>query len=109
MLEDSFSLPDATVAVVGLGLMGGSLALALRSHCRRILGIDANEATLEIALSQKIVDHAEADPASLLPQADLVILSTPVPMIIRLLQQLPDLTPNRCIVFDLGSLTQAIA
>jgi prephenate dehydrogenase len=108
MSEDGFSLQDSTVAIIGLGLMGGSLALALRKHCRTLYGIDSHQPTLELALSNNIVDRAEADPARLLPLSDLVILATPVPIIINLLQQMPNLTPNRCIVFDLGSTKRLI-
>ena len=61
-----------------------------------------------MALSKNIVDRAEVDPARLLPQADLIVLATPVPMIITLLQKLPDLTPNLCIVLDLGSTKRLI-
>jgi prephenate dehydrogenase len=103
MTEDGFSLKDSTIAIIGLGLMGGSLALALKKHCRAIYGIDLHQATLELALSKNIVDRAEADPAELLPQADLIILAMPVPAILALLQRLPDLMPNPCVVFDLGS------
>lgn len=103
MLEDGFSLQDSTIAIIGLGLMGGSLALALKKHCRAIYGIDLHQATLELALTKHIVDRADVDPAKLLPQADLIILATPVPTILALLQHLPDLMPNPCVVFDLGS------
>jgi prephenate dehydrogenase len=108
MSEDGFSLQDSTVAIIGLGLMGGSLALALRGHCRALYGSDLHEATLELALSKNIVDRAEADPARLLPEADIVVLATPVPMILALLQRLPDLMPNPCVVFDLGSTKRLI-
>ena len=103
MSEDGFSLQDSTVAIIGLGLMGGSLALALKKHCRAIYGIDSHRATLELALSKNIVDRADIDPAKLLPEADLIILATPVPAILALLLRLPDLMPNPCILFDLGS------
>jgi prephenate dehydrogenase len=103
MPEDGFSLQDSTVAVIGLGLMGGSLALDLKKHCRAIYGIDSHRPTLELALSKNIVDRAEADPAKLLPEADLIILATPVPAILVLLQSLPTLMPNPCVVLDLGS------
>ncbi len=83
--------------------MGGSLALGLRGKCAAIYGIDPHPATLELALSQHIVDFADSDPAKLLPEVDLVILSAPVPAILTLLEQLPALTPNLCIVMDLGS------
>jgi prephenate dehydrogenase len=83
--------------------MGGSLALGLRGKCAAIYGIDSHQATLDLALSQHIVDCADSDPAKLLPEADLVILAAPVPVILTLLEQLPIFTSNRCIVMDLGS------
>lgn len=107
-MDSGFSLKSAKVAVVGLGLMGGSLALALRGQCSRLLGIDPDLAALELACRQNIVDQAEADPAKLLPQADLVILAAPVPAILDLLEDLPNLTPNSCIVLDLGSTKRAV-
>ncbi len=103
-----FSLKESKIAIVGLGLMGGSLALALKGHCSRLIGIDPNSATLELAFRQNIVDQADTDPAKLLPQADLVILAAPVPAILTLLEQLSDFTPNACIVLDLGSTKRAI-
>ncbi len=108
MSEDGFRLKDAKVAIVGLGLMGGSLALALKGACAALLGIDPDLAALSLALRQNIVDQAESDPANLLPQADLVILAAPVPVILALLQKLPEYTSNSCIVLDLGSTKQAI-
>ena len=83
--------------------MGGSLALGLRGKCAALYGIDPHQPTLELALSQHIVDYAGSDPATLLPEADLVILAAPVPAILTLLEQLPLFMPNPCIVMDLGS------
>jgi prephenate dehydrogenase len=103
MEPDFFSLSHARVAIVGLGLMGGSLALALRGHCAALLGIETDQTALALARRQKIVDYAESDPAKLLPQADLVILATPVSVILNLLDDLPRLMPNPCILLDLGS------
>jgi prephenate dehydrogenase len=102
-MEDGFRLQDSRIAIIGLGLMGGSLALALKGKCAVLYGIDSDPATLELALDKKIVDQADADPARLLPQADLVILATPVPAIIDVIQKLPSLIQNLCIVLDLGS------
>jgi prephenate dehydrogenase len=102
-MEDGFRLQDSRIAIVGLGLMGGSLALALKGKCAALYGADSQSATLELALAKKIVDQADSDPARLLPQADLVILATPVPAIIDFIQKLPSLTQNPCIVLDLGS------
>lgn len=108
MSQPDFNLAEAKIAIIGLGLMGGSLALGLRGKCAALYGIDPHPATLELALSQHIVDYADSDPASLLPQADVIILSAPVPAILTLLEKLPAFTNNSCIVMDLGSAKKQI-
>jgi prephenate dehydrogenase len=108
MDDSNFNLAESKIAIIGLGLMGGSLALGLRGKCAALYGIDPNLATLELALSQQIVDYADSDPASLLPEVDMVILSAPVPAILVLLEKLPSFTPNPCIVMDMGSTKKMI-
>jgi len=88
--------------------MGGSLALGLKGKCAALYGIDPNPATLEVASSQQIVDYASSDSAKLLPEVDLVVFAAPVPAILTLLESLPALTPNPCIVMDLGSTKRLI-
>jgi len=107
-MEDDFRLQDSTIAIIGLGLMGGSLAMRLKGHCARLIGFDSHPATLELALSKGIIDHAES--FSPLPmgeglgvRADLLILATPVPSILNIIEQLPSLISSPCIVMDLGS------
>jgi prephenate dehydrogenase len=107
-MEDDFKLQDSRITIVGLGLMGGSLALALRGKCAALYGIDADAATLELALAKGIVDQVDTDPAKLIPQSDLVILATPVPAIIAFIQKLPSLSQEPCIVLDLGSTKRKI-
>ena len=107
-MEDGFSLEDSTVAICGLGLMGGSLALGLRGHCRTLIGFDPDPAALELARRQKVVDVADPDPAKHIHAADLVVLAAPVRAILDLLDQLPSYMPNPCIVIDLGSTKQWI-
>lgn len=103
MSQPDFNLAESKIAIIGLGLMGGSLALGLRGKCAALYGVDPHPATLELALSQHIVDYADSDPAKLLPEVDLVILAAPVPAILTLLEKLPTFTSNPCIVMDLGS------
>jgi prephenate dehydrogenase len=96
-------LSPARVAIVGLGLMGGSLAMALRGRCAALLGVDPDPQVTALALAQGIVDQASQDPGTLLPQANLIVLAAPVCAIIDLLAQLPDLHPGSPVVLDLGS------
>jgi prephenate dehydrogenase len=108
MSESDFNLAESRIAIIGLGLMGGSLALGLKGKCAALYGCDPHLSTLELALSQHIVDYADSDPAKLLPEVDLVILSAPVPAILTLLEQLPAFTSNPCIVMDMGSTKKLI-
>lgn len=104
-MEDGFAhaLRDASVGILGLGLMGGSLAMSLNGKCARLIGCDARQSALELALSKGIIHHAENDSAKLPAQVDILILATPVPSIIEFLQQLPLLTSKTLIVMDIGS------
>jgi len=102
--EPPFSLRGATVAIVGLGLMGGSLAKALhaRNACRKILGITRNAAARQAALSGAVVDAASAD-LTLAAEADVIILATPARTILEQLPQVGAIARAGAVVMDLGS------
>lgn len=96
-------LTHAHVAIVGLGLMGGSLALALRPHVRKLTAVDVDADTRRMALERRMVDEALADVQEGIADADIVILATPVRTILAILAQLPRWRSQGCIVIDLGS------
>jgi prephenate dehydrogenase len=102
--EPPFSLRDATVAIIGLGLMGGSLAMALRARnaCRKILGITRNAAARQAVLSGAVVDAASAD-LTLAAEADVIILATPVRAILEQLPQVGAIARGGAIIMDFGS------
>lgn len=75
------------LAVVGLGLMGGSLAMALRPHSETITGIESNAASREYALKNGIVDTVTDDLKAGVSEADTVILAVPVQMIRSMIEQ----------------------
>jgi len=106
--EDGFSLARSKIAIIGLGLMGGSLALALKGKCAELLAVVHRSSTREQALRLNIISQADEDPAKILPQADVIILSTPVPAILEWLARLPEYMPQRCVVIDMGSSKQII-
>ena len=95
--------PLGSRTIAGLGLMGGSLALALRGRCRRILAVDPDPGTRRLALANGVVDQIEAEPAGLFPKADLIVLAAPVRACLDLLGRLPDLHPGSSVVMDLAS------
>ena len=96
------------IGIVGLGLMGGSLALAIRGKFAAILGVDPNPKTRELALQLGVVDQVAARLDELLFQSDLLILAAPVGAIIQLLKELPDQHPGSAVVIDLGSTKKQI-
>jgi prephenate dehydrogenase len=102
-MRPALHLAEARVAILGMGLMGGSLAMALRDHCRAVLGCDTDPETLALARRSGIVDIAEADPAAVLYGSNLVILATPVRVALDLIGRLPELHPGAAVVLDLCS------
>jgi prephenate dehydrogenase len=107
-------LSGCRVAIWGLGLMGGSLALALRGKVAGLVGVDSDPATIRLALERGVVDQALSDgspPESLaaaLRGIDLVILAAPVRAILSLLQQLPEIISGPAVVMDVGSTKECI-
>lgn len=98
-------LAQAQITIVGLGLMGGSLAMRLKADatCRRVVGLSHREATVTAATRQGVVDWATTDPAAALAHADIVVLSTPVRILLRQLQDFAPLFKPGAIVTDVGS------
>jgi len=99
------SLKDARVAIVGLGLMGGSLAGALkkRSACREVWGVARREETIKEAMRLGFINVGTCDLAEGVEQADLIVLATPVRTILELIPQAGSLAPAGCLLMDLGS------
>jgi len=98
-------LKDAQVTIVGLGLMGGSLAGALkkRGSCREVWGVARREETIKEAMRRGFINVGTCDLAEGVEQADLIVLATPVRTILELIPQVGSLAPAGCLLMDLGS------
>ncbi len=96
-------MTKTTVAIVGVGLMGGSLGLALKRTGRyRVFGIGRSRAKLRSALRLKAIDRAFTE-WSAVHDADIVVMATPVACIAPMLRQLlPFLRPGTFLT-DVGS------
>ncbi|MBN2604726.1 MAG: prephenate dehydrogenase [Bacilli bacterium] len=62
------------IGIVGIGLIGGTYAKALRKYPYNIYGIDNNEETLAYAIKENIVDYAYTNPKSVLKELDVVFI-----------------------------------
>lgn len=103
--EEMVGLKDARVAIVGLGLMGGSLAGALRERnaCREVWGVARRVETVMEAKRRGFINGGTCDLAGGIEQADLIVLATPVRTILELVPQVGALAPAGCLLLDLGS------
>lgn len=93
------------MAVIGVGLIGGSFALALREAgaVKRIVGVGRSRPNLENALSLGIVDEISHDPVEAVGGAQLVFISIPVCSIPAMVQTIAPSLASGCIVTDGGS------
>ena len=106
--EQESSIGRLRIGIAGLGLMGGSLAMALRGRVSSIVGYEKRILTRQIALREGIVDEVAEELLPGEPDVDLLVLATPVRNILDTLGRLPQLWPAGCPVIDLGSTKQAI-
>jgi prephenate dehydrogenase len=92
------------VTIVGVGLIGGSLALALkeRGFAKKIIGVGRSEASLNRAKELGIIDEA-LPLAEAVKQSDFIYVSIPVDVTIPVMVQIMDMVNDQQIVADAGS------
>ncbi len=93
------------VTIIGIGLIGGSVAKALKTQqlCREVVGVSRRQSTQHYALKNNIVDKATSDLKKAVEGADLVVLGLPVKSIIHVLTIVGKHLRRGCIVTDVGS------
>ena len=94
-----------TVAIVGVGLLGGSLGAALQARriARKVVGIGRRDASLRVAMQRGLIHEATTDPAAGVAEADLVVMCTPVGRFATLLEAIAPALRAGAVVTDVGS------
>lgn len=101
-------IPDTRIAVIGLGLMGGSLARALAVRGVRVLGYDSDGEHLAAATREGVV-HEELDSTLAgLDSAEVVLLAVPVGATISLLPRLAPHVRSARLIMDVASTKHSI-
>ncbi|MDP1853944.1 MAG: prephenate dehydrogenase/arogenate dehydrogenase family protein [Candidatus Omnitrophota bacterium] len=92
------------IGIVGLGLIGGSLGMAIRKNAvgSEIVGVTRKKRTLDAALKLGAIDCGSLD-FKILSNCDLIILATPVKTIIELLGQIKPYIKRGAVISDVGS------
>src|SRR5258705_10661449 len=90
------------LAVIGVGLIGGSFALALKQAGKvsHVVGVGRNRANLDLARERRIIDAIAPDAAAAARDADLVLVAAPVAQFPQILSQLKEC---KALITDVGS------
>lgn len=94
-----------TLVVIGVGLIGGSFALALKraGKVARVIGVGRSAANLQRAVELGVIDTASHSAAEAVCHADIVLVATPVGQMGRVFAEIAPHLPAHCVVTDGGS------
>jgi prephenate dehydrogenase len=103
-------MPPKRISILGVGLLGGSIGLAMRSIVKdcKINGYGHRQSTLDASLRLGAIDQAFTDLKAAVQGCDLVILCTPVGLFSGILTQISDALSPEAIVTDVGSTKQSV-
>ena len=98
------------LSIIGVGLIGGSLARALRKAklVARVTGCNRSEETLKKALELNIIDDYSLDISEAVKDADVVVIGTPLSVSERILPKIADSVSSKTIITDVGSVKGGI-
>lgn len=93
------------LCIFGVGLIGGSLALALRRAglCESVIGCSRDEANLQAAQALGVIDEYSLDPVQAVAGADMILLATPLGAMTSVLSSIKDRMPAQAVLTDVGS------
>ncbi len=97
------------VAIIGVGLIGGSIGLAIKKRriAKRVIGISRRKKTINNAISRRAIDYGSQD-LSVVRDSDLIILASPVGSIIQIGIRISSLVKPEAIITDTGSTKKII-
>lgn len=98
------------LVIAGVGLIGGSLALALKAkqYCNEIIGLGRDEVSLRHAYELGVIDRFSTDPKEALEGAEVVLLAVPMQAMLPVLNSIHPYLPEQAILTDAGSTKQSV-
>lgn len=93
-----------TISIIGIGLIGGSLAISLKENgfATRVIGVDINPDNIDKAYRRRLID-ADMPLNEAIAQSDLIIVATPVDSMTKVIPLVLDQINNKQVVIDVGS------
>lgn len=98
------------LCIIGVGLIGGSLALSLKKagYCRSVIGVGRNKRHLEQAVSLGVIDEYETNFAKGIVGADMIFVAVPLGAMLEVFQKIAPTLSKGVIVTDAGSAKQSV-
>lgn len=98
------------VAIVGVGLIGGSIGMALRQRklASEVIGVGRREANLQTAVQRGAIDRGTTKLADGVAEAEFVVVATPVDKVAEVALQVAAACENRATITDVGSTKESI-
>ena len=108
MQDEPLHVP--TLAIFGVGLIGGSLSLALKKlgAVDHVIGMGRTRSNLDVAIDLGVIDEIGGDMEAVVSQANIIVLATPVGAMENLLRQILPYLNTGTIITDVGSVKQGI-
>lgn len=94
-----------TVAIIGMGLIGGSLGMAIKNKgiAKKVIGVSRNAEHLKEALAKEALDEYSQDPIEASKDADLIFICTPISTIVPMIKTISTTVKKGSIITDVGS------
>lgn len=98
------------ITIIGVGLLGGSFALAMREHnlATKIVGVSSCLSSAQKSLDLGIIDEASDSISESVADADLVLIATPMLAMESVLNQIVSVVSSECLITDVGSVKQIL-
>ena len=100
-------MPAMNIGIVGLGLIGGCLAIDLKALGHSVYGVARRQTTCEDAINRQLVDRADVH-LTLLSECDCIFICTPIAAIVPTVQTLAEIVQADAVITDVGSVKGAI-
>lgn len=101
-------MASPTVAVIGLGLIGGSVARALSARGVRVIGFDHNRASLDAAISEHVIEAGLNEELNGIAGADIIVIAVAGDAARDIMPRLARLSTHATLVTDVGSAKQVV-
>ncbi|MDZ7810056.1 MAG: prephenate dehydrogenase/arogenate dehydrogenase family protein [Arhodomonas sp.] len=102
--------PIRQLTVIGMGLIGSSLAQALRAAgaVERVVAVGRDEATPQRAVALGVADEGSTDPAAAVAGADMVVIGVPLGAVRGVLAAIAEALPPEAVITDVGSVKGSV-